>query len=314
MGTPEFAVPSLDVVAARAEVVQVVTQPDRARGRGRSVTPSPVAAAAERLGIPVMRPGSMRGPEVREALAVLAPDVFAVVAFGAILPPALLAVPRIGSINLHGSVLPDYRGAAPVQRALWDGRAWTGLTTIWMDEGVDTGDMILQQWSPIAADDDAGTLAARLAREGAPLLAESVMLAHAGRAPRVPQERDAGTRARKLTREEGAIDWQLDAVTVWNRARAVTPWPGAVVAWEGGRVLVTRARPLHLMPAEGPAGAVLAVTKDEVHVQCGTGALALVQVRPEARADMSAAAWARGARCVAGARFGTQPSVMEEHA
>ncbi|HUK62005.1 MAG TPA: methionyl-tRNA formyltransferase, partial [Dongiaceae bacterium] len=147
MGTPEFAVPALERVAECCEVVAVVTRPDRPRGRGQHLAASEVAAVAERLVLPVLKPSSVNAEESRAELAALAADLFAVVAYGAILKPGLLAVPRLGCINLHGSLLPEYRGASPVQRALWDGRGGTGVTTLWMDEGIDTGDLILQRWA-----------------------------------------------------------------------------------------------------------------------------------------------------------------------
>jgi len=187
MGTPDFAVPSLRAVARACEVVAVVTQPDRPRGRGQKSAPSAVAAeAADSTEAKVMKPEGLRAAATRDALAAFSADLFAVVAFGEILSPELLRVPRVGCINLHGALLPRYRGAAPVQRALWDGCAGTGVTTMWMDEGIDTGDCILQRWVGIEPQDHAGTLSARLAELGAPLLAESLLLAHAGRAPRTP--------------------------------------------------------------------------------------------------------------------------------
>ncbi len=161
MGTPEFAVPSLRAVARGCEVAAVVTRPDRPHGRGLESGPSAVALEAGRLGLEVAKPEQPNAPASRDRLAALAPDLFAVVAFGAILGRELLATPRLGAINLHGSLLPEYRGASPVQRALWEGRAWTGVTTLWMDEGIDTGDLILQRWCPIPASADAGSLAAR---------------------------------------------------------------------------------------------------------------------------------------------------------
>jgi len=302
MGTPEFAVPSLDSVAAACDVCLVVTQPDRPAGRGRASTPSPVALRAQALALPVERFADLRAPGVREAIAKLAPDFFAVVAFGAILAPDLLAVPRLGAINLHGSLLPDYRGASPVQRALWDGRSGTGVTTIWMDEGIDTGDCILQRWVAIEPDDDAATLAHRLATLGGPLLAESLLLAHAGKAPRTRQPR-LGSYAKKLAKKDGAIDWAHDAVTVWNHQRAVTPWPGAFTACRGKRLSVVRARPEHGLPAADPPGTVIAVESSGVTVSCAPGALRLLRVRPESRSDMEAGEWARGARILPGERL-----------
>ncbi len=272
-----------------------------------------MAEAAAAMGLPVAKPSDVRVAEAREGLAALAPDLFAVVAFGAILDRALLDVPGIGSVNLHASLLPDYRGASPVQRALWDGRAWTGVTTMWMDEGLDTGDLIAQRWEAIDAGDDAGTLMERLAGLGAPLLTETLLEAHAGRAPRTPQAKTAGSYARKLAKADGVIDWSLDAVTAWNHLRAVTPWPGGGATWQRRHMVVVRARPLHLLDGRAEPGTVLAVTRAHVHVACGRGALALERVRPEGRGEMDAAAWARGARVAPGDRFEAVHS-MEEHA
>ena len=303
MGTPDFAVPALRAVAGACDVALVVTQPDRPKGRGRTLAGSAVALEAERLALPVEKPADMKSAAVRDRLAALAPDLFAVVAFGAILSPALLAVPRLGAVNLHGSLLPDYRGASPVQRALWDGRAFSGVTTLFMDEGVDTGDLILQRWLAIEPADHAGTLAAKLAELGAPLLAESLLLVAAAKAPRRPQAGAAGSYARKLRKQDGIVDWALDAATVWNRQRAVTPWPGATTACEGRRLLVTGAWPHHRLAVPETAGTVLAVTREGVMVACDPGVLLVTRVKPEGRAEMGAAEWAHGARLAAGARL-----------
>ncbi len=303
MGTPDFAVPALRATVAACEVAAVVTQPDRPRGRGQAMTASAVARSADELGVPVLKPADVNAAESRASLAALAVDLFAVVAFGAILSPATLAVPRLGSLNLHGSLLPDYRGASPVQRALWDGCAGTGVTTLWMDEGIDTGDLVLQRWVAIEAADDAATLAARLAEVGGPLLAESLQLAHAGRAPRLAQVRTAGSYARKLGKRDGVVNWGRDAVTVWNRQRAVTPWPGAASAFKDRQLLLVRTEPQHLMPLGVPAGTVVEVSPDAVVVACAPGTLRLVTVRPEGRGDMAASEWARGARLRAGDRL-----------
>jgi methionyl-tRNA formyltransferase len=302
MGTPEFAVPALHAVADACDVVRVVTQPDRPRGRGRAVAESPVAMAAAARGLAVSRPPDMRAREVLEELSGHAADVFAVVAFGAILTPELLLVPRAGCVNLHGSRLPDYRGAAPVQRALWDGRATTGVCTLFMDQGIDTGDVIRCLDAPILDDDDAGTLAARLATLGAPLLAESVVLAARGEAPRTPQVRGAGSYARKLKKEDGIVDWRLPAREVWSHARAVTPWPGATTAFRGRRVLIVRARPEE-GSASGEPGTLIDANHDGVRVACAQGALRVTRIKPEGRAELDAAEWAKGARIQPGERF-----------
>ena len=311
MGTPDFGVPALRAVAASCELAAVVTQPDRPRGRGQTLAASAVARVAEPLGVPVLKPEDVNDATSRSGLSALAADLFAVVAFGAILSPALLALPRLGAINLHGSLLPDYRGASPVQRALWDGRLGTGVTTLWMDEGIDTGDLVLQRWVAIAPQDDAGTLAVRLAEAGGPLLAESLILAHAGRAPRHPQDRTAGSYAKKLTKAGGIVDWSLDVETVWNHQRAVTPWPGATTAFKERHLLLVRTEPRHRMPTGAVPGTVLEAGRDAVVVACAPGALRLVTVRPEGRGDLAAAEWARGARLEAGDRLAVE---KEAHA
>ena len=300
MGTPAFAVPSLEAVAARCEVTLVVTQPDRPRGRGRHLAQSQVADAADRLGLPVAKPVDMKATEVREQLAAERADLFAVVAFGAILTPEVLALPRLGAVNLHGSLLPDYRGASPVQRAIWDGLEETGVSTLLMDEGIDTGDVIAMKREPIRREDDAASLAARLAAIGAPLLAESLLALAEGRATRTPQDRAAGSYAKKLKKSDGIVDWELSARAVWNRARAVTPWPGATAGYRGARLLITSSAPVE---GRGVPGEVLAVTPEGVQVACGDGALELQRLKPEGRAELSAVEWARGSRLHPGERF-----------
>jgi methionyl-tRNA formyltransferase len=302
MGTPNFAVPALRAVARRCEVVAVVTQPDRPRGRGRKIAPSEVAQAANELGLQVLKPETMKSAAVMAEIKELGPDLFAVVAFGAILTPHWLEVPRLGAINLHGSLLPDYRGASPVQRALWDGRSGTGLTTIWMDQGIDTGDCILQQWAPIESEDTAETLAARLAECGAPLLAESLMLAAAGTAPRLAQPRE-GTYANKLVKRDGLVDWTADAITVSNHQRAVTPWPGATTGCGGRRMLIQKCRPHDLLPTAPEPGTIIGLTAAGVRVACGRGSLELLRVKPDGRGEMDASEWARGTRVAPGERM-----------
>ena len=303
MGTPEFAVPSLRAVTAACDVVRVVTQPDRPRGRGQHTSGSPVAVAASELGLPVMRPADMKAPEVHDELAGLNADVFAVVAFGAILTPAVLALPRAGCVNLHGSLLPDYRGASPVQRALWVGRSETGVCTLFMDEGIDTGDVIQRARAAVRDDDDAATLAARLAELGAPLLAESVGLAAEGRAPRAPQDRAAGSYAKKLRKQDGDVDWALPARTVWAHARAVTPWPGATTVFRGKRVLLVRARPEAGAVDAAAPGTLLRSDHEGLRVACADGVLLVTRLKPEGRAELDAAEWARGARPQPDERF-----------
>jgi methionyl-tRNA formyltransferase len=308
MGTPDFALPSLDAVSRVADVALVVTQPDRPAGRGRVPTASAVAKRAADLGLAVAKYEAPNAAASRDQLAALGADLFVVVAFGAILSPELLRMPRLGCINLHGSLLPQYRGASPVQSALWDGCAGTGVTTLWMDEGIDTGDCILQRWTAIEAADDAASLSDKLARLGGPLLAESVLLAHAGKAPRRPQPRE-GSYARKLRKRDGVVQWGLDALTVWNRQRAVTPWPGAATTAAGRRLIVTRAWPHHRLGVDALPGTVMAVEGAQVAVACAPGVLLLERVRPESKNEMSAGEWARGARVTPGERLTTPEEI-----
>ncbi len=303
MGTPSFAVPSLREVARRCEVLAVVTRPDRPKGRGRRVESSEVAVVAEELRLELLKTETMKSETLSAEIKERAPDLFAVVAFGAILPPEWLRVPRLGAINLHGSLLPDYRGASPVQRALMDGRSATGVTTIWMDEGIDTGDRILQRWEPIAADDTAATLGDRLAKVGAPLLAESLVRAARGTAPRIPQPAGAGSYAPRLRKQDGWVDWTSPADSVWNRQRGVTPWPGATTSFAGRGVQITKSWPNDVMSNDAEPGTVLEVSTDGVRVACGQGSLTLVAIKPEGRGELKAVEWARGARIAPGMRF-----------
>lgn len=310
MGTPEFAVPSLRAVAETCDIALVVTQPDRPRGRGRVMTPPPVAVEAAARQLPLWQPENLKGADAAPRLSAANAELFAVVAYGEILTPAVLAVPRLGAINLHASLLPAYRGASPIQRALWDGLEFTGVTTMWMDQGLDTGDMILTASEPIEPGDTAGTLAVRLASIGAPLLAASLALAHEGRAPRTPQPETGASYAKKLTKSDGIVNWTLDAVTVWNHARAVTPWPGATTGHGGKRLLIARSAPESAANGHGAPGEVLEIAARGVGVACGSGALRMERVKPEGRGEMDAAEWARGARVTPGARL----SLVEERA
>jgi len=303
MGSAEFAVPALEAVASACDVARVVTQPDRPSGRGLQVHESPVARTARERGLEVMKPTTVKDPQVVAELRDLHADVFAVVAFGMILTPEVLSLPRAGCINLHGSLLPDYRGASPVQRALWDGRDESGVCTLFMDEGIDTGDVIGCRREAIGDDDDAASLAARLAKLGAPLLAESVVQAAEGRAPRTPQDRAAGSYARKLRKQDGIVDWSLPARVVWSHARAVTPWPGATTLFRGRRVLLARTRP-DGAGSDAP-GTLLGSDDDGIRVACAPGALRVLRLKPEGRAELDAAEWARGARPQPGERFET---------
>jgi methionyl-tRNA formyltransferase len=306
-GAPSFAVPSLDAVLAASEVVAVVTQPDRPRGRGLAVEPTPVAAAAHQYALDVQKPESLRDPGFLEGLRALAPELLVVVAYGRFLPARMLAVPRLGGINLHPSLLPRYRGAAPIPRAIEAGERETGVTVLHLSNEMDAGDVILQQPVPIDPGDTTRTLEPRLAREGAALLAAAVHLLEEGRAPRHPQASALATFAPKLTREEGLIRWSDPAARIANRVRAFDPWPVAHTLRGGDVLRVWRAA---AVPAEGDGatpGTVLAVpdVRDApLLVAAGDGVVALHELQPASGRRMSAAEYVRGRPLVPGSVLG----------
>ena len=307
LGSPAFAVPSLERLAAsRHEVAAVVTNPDRAAGRGRRLRPPPVKVAAETLGLPILQPASPRQPDLPEQLAVVEPDAFAVIAFS-ILPKRLLAVPRLGSVNVHPSLLPAYRGAAPIIWALFDGCTETGISTFLLNPSVDAGDILLQERVAIDPDETAGELEARLAVDGAELLLRSLDGLEDGTLEPQPQIGTGSTRAPKLTRQDGQIDWTWPAERVRNRVRGANPMPGAFTSWSGSGLKVHRAQ---ISPGEGTPGTVLiADGRDGIVVACGRGALRLTQVQPEGRPRMMADAFVRGYRLAVGERLGSAPPV-----
>ncbi|MFQ5521020.1 MAG: methionyl-tRNA formyltransferase, partial [Candidatus Methylomirabilia bacterium] len=224
-GTPDFALSALEALLIHHEVVAVVTQPDRPAGRGRELTPSPVKVRAERAGLPVLQPQRLRDSEWPDRLRAFVPEVAVVVAFGQILPRGVLEVPNRGSINVHASLLPRYRGAAPINWALIRGESETGLTTFVMDEGMDTGPILLQERVPIDLQETAGGLAARLSRLGADLLLKT--LSQLDRLTPIPQRHEDATPAPRLNKEDGVLDWSEPARLLVNRIRGCTPWPGA---------------------------------------------------------------------------------------
>ncbi|MHB9145427.1 MAG: methionyl-tRNA formyltransferase [Symbiobacteriia bacterium] len=242
MGTPDFAVPSLNaLVEAGHEVQGVVTQPDRPKGRSGEPVPPPVKVAAQRLGLPVLQPERLRLPEAQTELFRWQPDLAVVVAFGQILRPAVLAWPRLGCINVHASLLPRYRGAAPIHWAIIRGEAETGVTTMWMDAGMDTGDMILTSATPIGPTETTGHLHDRLAGLGADLLRTTLAQVAAGTAPRQAQPHELATMAPLLKPEHEVIDWSRPAADVANLVRGLSPWPVAHTTLDGQRVKVWRA-------------------------------------------------------------------------
>jgi methionyl-tRNA formyltransferase len=290
-GTPEFAVPAFEAVAARFDVALAVAQPDRPKGRGRELAAPPLKVAALAQGIPVLQVETPNAPVALAALQALRPDLFVVVAYGAILSPALLAVPKLGAINLHGSILPRYRGASPIQAALLDGLTETGVTTMWMDQGLDTGDRIEERTLAIGPDETAGELSARLATLGATLLADTVGAVEAGTASRTPQPAEGATVTKKIRKDEGRLDFSQPARRVHDRARAMTPWPGALASFGGETLRFVRTR---LAEGAGAPGAILST--DPLIVACGEGAIEVARVVPAGKAEMDASAWWRGLR------------------
>ncbi|PWH05679.1 methionyl-tRNA formyltransferase [Brachybacterium endophyticum] len=304
-GTPEVAVPSLRALLDSShEVVAVLTRPDAPSGRGRTLRPSPVRELAEQAGIEVLTPKGLRGEDVQDRLRGLELDAAAVVAYGSIVPPAALAIPAQGWVNLHFSLLPAWRGAAPAQRAVLAGQECTGMTTFLLEEGMDTGPILATQEVAIDPFDTAGTLLSRMAEDGAPLLVRTFDDLAAGRArPRV-QDEDGATHAAKLTPAEAEIDLARPATEVSAHIRGMSPAPGAWTTWEGARMKVLALEPVH---AEGPplAPGQLHATRKQLLMGTGTGPLALAELGPAGRRPMRAADWARGAGLSEGAAFGS---------
>ena len=304
LGTPEFAVPSLQALLDEADVLAVITQPDRPKGRGRQVTAPPVAEVANAKGLRLLQPARLRSPEVIETLRALAPDLNVTVAYGKIIPREVLDLPRLGSINVHPSLLPKYRGASPIVSAILNGETETGVTIMYQSMELDAGDLILQHRVAIAPDDTARTLEGRLARLGADALVEALRLIAAGRVPRIPQDPAAATYAGKLEKEHGRIDWAKPARELVNLIRAMDPWPSAYTTHRGRLLKVWRAAVTDESGAEEP-GTVLDVRPGEgILVAAGQGAVRLLEVQPEDRRRMSADEYARGARLRPGERLG----------
>ncbi|WP_369915553.1 methionyl-tRNA formyltransferase [Xanthomonas sp. NCPPB 3005] len=288
-GTPDFAVPSLRAAAQRHEVVAVYTQPDRPAGRGRGLTPSPVKLEAVARGIPVLQPETLRSPEALQTLRALQPDLMVVVAYGLILPKAVLAIPTHGCWNVHASLLPRWRGAAPIQRAIEAGDSETGVCLMQMEAGLDTGPVLMSQRTPIGDSETGGQLHDRLAALGAQVLADGLGLLRAGIRP-VPQPQpDAGvTYAHKLDKAQARLDWQQPAAQLALRVRAFNPWPITEAVLAGERVRIHGAVALELEHAQ-PPGTVLAASKQGIDIACGQGALRLRVLQREGGKAITAA-------------------------
>ncbi|MGE5575950.1 MAG: methionyl-tRNA formyltransferase [Syntrophothermus sp.] len=304
MGTPDFAVPCLERLAQSGyDIPAVVTQPDRPRGRGQRPGISPVKASALKLGLPVYQPERVASPDFIVAMGALAPDAIVVVAFGQKIPAPLLELAPSGCINVHASLLPEYRGAAPIHRAIIDGREVTGVTTIYLDEGWDTGDIILQRKVPITYEDTVGTLHDRLAEVGAGLLLETLAAIAHGQAPRIPQDENRASYAFKLSSADAAIPWSRDAGSIYNLVRGMNPWPGAYTWYEGMLLKVWKTSNPASLPFEAQPGEILKTDQDGILVATGRGGLRLIEVQPEGGRRMSGADFARGRRLEIGTAF-----------
>ena len=293
MGTPDFAVPCLARILAEGHrVAGVFSQPDKPKGRGYQTVPTPVKALALTHNLPVFQPASLRGEEAAQLLRELNADAVVVVAYGKLLPKALLEVPPLGCVNVHASLLPHLRGAAPIQRSIIGGDTTTGVTTMYMAEGMDTGDMILRRETPIGEKETAGELFERLAAMGAELLAETLRLIEQGTAPRTPQNEELATHAPMITKQTAALDFTAEPKTLCNLVRGLNPSPCGIAKLNGKQLKIHEAVPVQGFLGE--PGAVLH-TKRFI-VGCGNGAVELLRVQPEGKRVMEGSAFLCGLR------------------
>jgi methionyl-tRNA formyltransferase len=295
MGSPEFAVPSLKALAARYPIIGVVTQPDRPAGRGRVLTPPPVKTLAQKLGLPVIQPERLRRPEAMQQLRDWAPELIVVAAFGQILRPEVLDLPGYGCINVHGSLLPRWRGAAPIQAALLHGDRQTGITIMRMDPGVDTGPMLSQAGLDILPEDTAGSLSLRMAELGSRLLVETLPAFLDGSLQPQAQDEQGATYAPMLKKEDGLLDFTQPAAELANRVRAFNPWPGAYLLWQGQPLKIHRAAAIPAADANLLPGRQV-VFQGQPAVATGDGWLLLQEVQPAGKKAMPGKGFLQGAR------------------
>ena len=306
-GTPQFAVPTLEcLLASPHPVVGVVTQPDRPRGRGQKVAASPVKALALERGLPLIQPARLRDPGVAEALRAWNPDLAVVAAYGRLIPDELLTLPRLGMINVHASLLPKYRGAAPVHRAVMAGEAETGVTIMRVIRELDAGPMLAARARPIGPDETSEAVERDLAAMGGGLLVDVVHAMAEGAANEEPQDEALATYAPKITREDGLIDWSRGARAVHDQVRGLYPWPHASTLLDGVRLIVLRT---HVEPASAypqRPGTIVHVSRDAIHVATGSAeGIAIEQLQPEGRRPMSAREYLAGRPLAPGAVLGS---------
>jgi methionyl-tRNA formyltransferase len=315
MGTAELACPSLQALASDAhyEVVQVITQPDRPQGRDLKLKPSPVKEAALALGLDIFQPEKVRCVEARQIIASKKPDLIVVAAYGQILPQSLLDLPRLGCLNVHASLLPKHRGAAPIQWAILNDDSETGVTIMRVDAGLDTGDILTVEKTAILASDNAQTLHDRLALMGARLLLQTIPNYISGQIQPRPQTEDQASYARKITKQDGLIDWNLSAHQLWNRIRAFAPWPGAFSYIDGPSPIVIKI--WEAIPVDAPArtpGEIISVDASAILVACGQQALRLTTLQREGKRRMPCSQFMAGFHLETGRRFTSSPSAKPQ--
>ena len=294
MGTPEFAVPSLRaLIESGEEVVAVVTQPDKPKGRGLEIAPPPTKVLAEKHGISVLQPAKIKTEEFFNELKKFSPDLICVAAYGKILPKNILDFPPHGSINVHASLLPKYRGAAPINWTIIRGEKITGITTMKMDEGMDTGDMLLKKEVPIDDEDTGETLSEKLSEIGAKLLIETIRLLKEGKLSPIPQDHSQATYAPMLKKEDGKIDWEKPAKEIRNLIRGALPWPGAYTNLEGKLLKIHKAR---LSEGEGQPGEIIKSDSGILRVATGEGTLDIQELQIEGGKKLETEAFLRGRR------------------
>jgi len=306
MGTADLSCASLEKISSdkNFSVLAVVTQPDKPKGRDLKLTPSSVKILAEKLNLPVLQPLKARDEQFIAELRALKPDLIVVVAYGQILPQTILDLPQFGCLNVHTSLLPKYRGAAPIQWAIADGEPETGVTIMKMDAGLDTGAILSTRRTPILATDDSQVLHDRLAQLGAELLAEIIPNYVAGKITPQPQPAEGSTYAAKIKKEDGRIDWNLPAKQIWNRLRAFTPWPGAFTFLKSEpKPQLLKIWKVEVVEQTGIAGTILAVDKTGIVVGCGTNALRILELQREGGRRMSAADFLVGFALHVGDKF-----------
>ena len=304
-GTPHFAVPTLQHLLSQSDfqVAAVITQPDRPRGRGQQLSSSPIKEAALAANIPVHQPEKIRSPETQTLLQNLAPDVIVIIAYGQIIPARLLPIPQLGWINLHASLLPKYRGAAPINWAIANGETISGLTTMRIDAGMDTGDILLQEKIKIAPDETAPELTKKMSDAGAPLMAETLRGIATGKLTPRPQNHDQATYAPLLKKEDGRIDWNRPAQEIYNRMRAFDPWPGAYTSFHGQACHLWTEPFSSRTLTSSPPGTILQEA-GQILISCGHATLLrLLSVKVQGRKQVSAVEFANGARLTQRERF-----------